>query len=467
MNLAESTLKIILAKIINVIGVFAGVTYFARSLTPEEFGVFFLFQVTLGISTLIADLGLRGGITKRLSEGNESAIIAGIILKILPVIVICVLILSITSRINSYIGASVSNLLIIGIIIYEISYLSIHILDGELRVGETAILRAIPNLTWFVFGYILLEIGYGLKSIIYSLLLGYLISSIIGLYKANITIYVPKYNDFKSIIEYSKYYAITYSGGYVYNWLDVAIIGLILSQSAVSIYEISWRITTVVAIVGSSISIVLFPQISDWDAEEQIHEIETTIPKAISGAVVFVIPAFFGSLLLAEDILQYIFDTEYILGAIVVSILMFEKVFQSIDKVLRSILQGINKPNYTARATVIAIFLNVSLNFVFIPTYGIEGAAIATTISFIINTLLHIFYLSREINISVDWKDIFIFMIASIMMIGVVQVYLITIGINGTIDLLLGILVGVVVYVLQIILIPSIRHKAQNIIPKI
>jgi len=202
--------------------------------------------------------------------------------------------------------------------------------------------------------------------------------------------------------------------------MDVAVIGFFLTQSHVAVYEVAWRVTAVVILLSNAIAATIFPQVSQWHGEEAIERIEELLPKAIAPSLFLVIPAFFGTLLLSGDILGLIFGSEYAAGWLVLITLMGEKLLQAVHVILGRSLQAINQPGLAAKAGVVAMILNLILNLVLVWQYGIVGAAIATAVSFIVNSLLHARYLSRFVSIHIPYRQIAGSIAASIGMVIVI-----------------------------------------------
>jgi O-antigen/teichoic acid export membrane protein len=74
-------------------------------------------------------------------------------------------------------------------------------------------------------------------------------------------------------------------------------------------------------------------------------------------------------------------------------------VMGSIYKVLGADLAARGKPLYAAWAYAVAVVLNVALNFYLIPRYGFRGAAVASSISYSVGSLLYLGIYVRNHNI--------------------------------------------------------------------
>lgn len=73
----------------------------------------------------------------------------------------------------------------------------------------------------------------------------------------------------------------------------------------------------------------------------------------------------------------------------------------TIFKVMNVDLAGKGKPWISMKAMVPALIVNIVLNIIWIPTYGSDGAAIASTVSYSIAGLLFLYFYSKETGMTV------------------------------------------------------------------
>jgi len=459
MNLARSSLKIFFARTAGTIIGLLGLTFFARELSSHQMGIFFLFQALLGMIGIPANFGIGGGVTKRISEGKSADRIftTAIILKLVPLTLVIAAILLLRGLINTYLGAELAWLLAVTIVLQSFARLAMQVLRGELRVGEVALPSLSRQIVYVGIGAILVVLGWNSLALVYGLLAGTVVMLLWGLYRSSVSIARPSLAIARSLFNYSKYAFISSVGGYFYSWMDVAVIGFFLTQSHVGVYEVAWRVTAVVMLLSKSIAGTIFPQVSQWNAEEASGRIEELLPKAIASSLFLVIPAFFGTLLLSSDILGLVFGSEYAAGGLVLIILMGEKLLQAVHVILGRSLQAINKPGLAARAGVIAMILNGILNIVLVWQYGIVGAAVATAVSFIINSLLHVRYLSQFVSIYFPYRHIAGSIVASIGMTVVILVVQSIIVVNSLPRLLIVVALGTAVYGMSVLAFRPLR----------
>ena len=469
MNVARSSLKLFLSNVANAGIQFLGIVYFARELGATQMGIFFLFQVVLGLLTIPADFGIRGAIQKRVSEGKSRRkyLSSAIVLKLVPISVIILGILILQSYINSYVGAAVTVLLAVALLLREASQLSIATLSGELRVGETAILNVTKNVIWVVTGSVLIQFGLEAEALIYGLLAGMGFVTLWGWHKVSVSPGMPSRYHTRSLFEYSKYSVVSSIGGYLYSWTDVAVIGLFLTRAHVGAYEIAWRVSAVSILFSRALASTIFPQVSEWEAKDARERIEKLITRTMGPSLFLVIPAFFGTGLLSEEILTLVFDEEYAIAALVLALLMGDKVFQAIQLIIGRSLQAIDKPDLAARAAITSLGVNIVLNVIFVLQFGILGAAVATVISSLLNDFLHYIYLRRFITIRFPKREIIECVLASGLMSVILYILILIYSIQHITTLFLYIIFSMFVYATAVLLMPNLRARVFEVIERV
>lgn len=461
MNLGRSTLKLFFMQVGRSVILFFAVIYFARRLGPSELGSLFLFQALVGLLSIPADMGIRGALEKRLSEGQspEQMLGSALFLKSILFVGISVIVVIYRPYINAYIGKDLAITLILALAVFELTDLFVQTLRGELRVGDTAILMFMNRFTWVSIGIVAVSLGYGVVTITSGFVVAGLLTSIWGYSRCQTSIGRPALEPIHSLVQYAKFHVISSTGGRVYQWMDIAIIGLFLTQQYVSVYEVSWQVTLLVLLVSKSIGWSIFPQVSQWDADGNRNKIEWVVSKGIAFALFFSVPALIGGTLFATELLQFLFGSEYVIGAVVLSILLLEKSIQSVDDIIESAIRGLNRPDLAAIATVITVGVNLVLNPLLVLTVGFVGAAIATTIAGTISAALHTYYLSQLISIEFPYQITGWYIVSSVVM-GVILVGVKSVvPVTDVISLFAVIGFGAAVYGVLAISIPSIRNN--------
>lgn len=465
MNLRRSVLKLFASNIASSVVTFVGIALFARLLGATGIGIFFLFEAALGIFAIVSDFGVRDGVEKRISEGGDVGALfsSGVVLKSLFLTPFILGVLLFRGEFNQYIGAEVAVYFAVALVLREAAYLLIGVLRGELQVEETAVIRFSQHGVWFLTTLLLLYLGYDARGMILGLLAGLGAMLLIALYRVDLQIGTPSVEHMRTLFAYSKYSFVSSVGGTAYNWIDVLVIGFFLTQAAVGVYEVAWRVTMVVMLFSYALSTTIFPRISSWDAQDKQQLIESLIPKVLVLSFALTIPAVVGSSLLSKEILSVVFGPEYRTAWAVLIVLMVEKLFQAPHIVIGRSLQAIDRPDLGAKAAAVAMLLNLMLNVILVSLFGIIGAAIATTVAFSVNALLHALYLSRFVEIRFPYKEIAISGVATLGMACTLVVFKIVFPAGNPAGLAAAILLGALSYSVLLLSVEPMRTSLRDI----
>lgn len=472
MTLVKPTVKILSARLFSSLVSFLAVVVFSRGLGASPLGTYYPFLALLGILAIPADFGISSATEKRISEGTDSSeyLGAAIVLKILPLLLISLLIVIANRYVVQYLGANLTLALIATLFARQAGDLSLAVLRGELRVGETAAIEVLRPFGWLVVGYALYLDGYGVHALVYGYLVGSVLMLIIGWWKVSIPVAYPSLEHARSLFNYGRFSVVSAVGGYFYSWMDVAMLsmfvatGVAVTRGEIGAYENAWRLSLVVMLLSQSIATALFPQVSQWSADGATAQIESIIPTAILPALLFVIPAFVGTAVLSRDLLGILFGPEFTVAWLVLIILSGEKILQAIHVVLGRSLQAIDRPDLAAYATVVSVIVNLVLNIILIWKYGIVGAAIATTASFAVNTVLHARYLNQFLNIEFPVREAVWSIIASLVMGVCVYTVHANMEVNTLIELGGIISLGALVYTAVALVYGPIRETVQRLV---
>lgn len=464
-KISNSALNLFVSKVLSSIISFAGVTFFARELGAVQMGIFFLFQSILGILTIPADLGLRVALEKKLSEGQQlpPLLSSFLTLKLLLLVAVSLTILLLQGIVNEYIGSNVAILLVIALVLQEVAFSFEKVLFGELRAKDTAILRPIRQLTWVSIGTAVILVGTRRAyAPIVGFVFGYFAMSIVAIYRSSVTIAMPTVRHTKELIGYAKHDFVSFIGWRLFNWTDIAIIGLLLGQKATGAYGIAWQISEIVMLLGYSIANTLFPKISSLSQNDEWKEIEQLVTDSISPSFVLVIPSIFGAFLLSSPLLSILFGSSYSSASIALIILFIGKIPQVIYILLADSLRGVGKQRLSARSTIISGLSNIGLNILLIHLYQIEGAAVATSLSFTLNSILHIYYL--DIPVTVPFTEILWYIISSAVMFICIFIILSIVQISGIYSLLAVIFTGAAIYFVTLLAKEQTRKEILDLV---
>lgn len=461
MDLGRATSKLLVSKTGNALLAFGGVVLFARWLGPEAFGTYFLFVALLGLISIPADLGVRGALEKRLSEGSNRPAILGSALafKLVTLSLVSLAVLAASDPIDAYLGEELALLLVAALVVKEFAMFYVQAVRGEMRVGATASIQFARRFVWATLGAALVATGHGLYGLIAALICGRLVEFAWAFWRCDTGVGRPSMDRVRSLFSFSKYQTINAVGGRIYQWLDLVVVGYFLLPSDVGAYEVAWQVTLVVLLVSRSIGVALFPQISRWNTESSLREIEVTVTRALEFALFVSFPAIVGALLYSREVLHYLYGPAYAVAALVVVVLMVERLFQSFNTILFETLRGIDRPDLAAKATVFAVGLNLVLNPILVVWIGLVGAAIATCVVWAGSAVLSKLYLSRHVAFEVPYRIFGWYTVAALVMAVMLYAVKSFFPVTGIVVLFAQVALGAAVYLGVSVAIPAVRTR--------
>lgn len=184
----------------------------------------------------------------------------------------------------------------------------------------------------------------------------------------------------------------------IMGWVDTLMIAHYKTESETGIYNILVKFAQVPTIVLIAVNGILAPKISYYFNNGQIEDFRKVINQASKMIFLGSLPVFL-LLLLFYPYLFKMFEIEGNNILTVFGILLMGQFINVISGSVALILQMIGKQKIFSNILLIGLFINVTLNFLLIPRFGIEGAAIATTISLICWNLISVFYVYRTTKV--------------------------------------------------------------------
>ncbi|MDS0278508.1 polysaccharide biosynthesis C-terminal domain-containing protein [Halomicroarcula sp. S1AR25-4] len=463
MRIGRSATTLFLANAGKALLLFAGTAYFSQVLGGAGFAPAILFEALLGLLSIPADMGLRGAVEKRISEGDRAGVVVAtsLVLKTVPLLLVGGVVLLFRGQIAAYLGAPLASLLVLTLAVQEAALVCTAAVRGELRVSASAPIMFSKYAGWVGIGVVLVQFGYGALAPVYGLLGGNVVALLWAVATLRATPGRPAVATARSLVRYARYNVVSDIGGYAYNWIDVLVLGLFVAPASVTAYEIAWRVSMTVMTFSAALSDTIFPQISAWDADGSKRRIEQLLPHMLALSIFVAVPSFFGALLYADAILAFVFAPEYTIAAVALVVLMGEKVFQSVHAVLGRTLQAIDRPDLAAMATVLAIAVNVVFNVVLIQAYGIVGAAAATALSFLLNTVAHGYFVAQFLSIEIPARQIAHSVLSAVAMTAGLLLVRQTFGVTTPLALVGNIFLGGFLYVVAMLLSRQVRWTVR------
>jgi len=440
-----------------VIG-FTATLYFANVLGATVLGKYYL-ALALVNWLLIPFAGVRSATMKRMSEGdNPTAYLStGTAVQLAFVCIEVAALLVFANIVDAYVGAVVAGLVALLLVSKAFSTFLLAALRGTGRVQSASLVEGGGNV---------LRVGVQLVFVlggmtVAGLIWGEIIAAIVTVGSLVVLLRSfgrPEKKHLVSIYEYGKFAWLSSVKAMSYSWLDTIVLGFFVLPEIVGSYEVAWRISAAFILLPTAIVKVLFQDISRSESFSDLERISETLRRALSIAGFLSIPGVVGAIVLGEPILQ-LYGDEFVGGFVPLVILSIGRILQSYETVLLQSLNALDLPEITFRISALFFVTNILANVVFVWTTGAVGAAVATSGSIGLATLLSFRALRRHIAVRIEWETVASQFVAALVMGIIVELALRWVNRSGLVTVLGLVCLGVVVYVCLVLGLSSATRR--------
>lgn len=194
----------------------------------------------------------------------------------------------------------------------------------------------------------------------------------------------------------------------VYVSSDTTMLGFMTNDYQVGLYGTAVKIYTIIKNVLAAILMVLIPQFTLMFARRDREESDTLFSRVFNILTVLMLPMCVGLFSLSEDVVLLLFGKDYSGAAAPLRLLSIAVTFSLYAYMYtQCVLIPIKKERIVFKATVISAVVNIGLNFVMIPLWGINAAAVTTIIAEFITFVIAFFYSRNAVSLVGVGKTLF------------------------------------------------------------
>jgi len=177
--------------------------------------------------------------------------------------------------------------------------------------------------------------------------------------------------------------------GFLNYRLDLLLVNMLAGVSSAGLYIVAVQIGEKLWLLSQSVSTALFPRLAE------LHSVKAEQGRltAIVGGFTFLasLLAAIALALLAHPLVRGLFGTKYILSATALIYLLPGITASSLGRVLANDLAARGRPELNFWVGLFTVVVNIGANLWWIPLYGINGAAWATSLSYTLSLIIKLF----------------------------------------------------------------------------
>ena len=174
---------------------------------------------------------------------------------------------------------------------------------------------------------------------------------------------------------------------------DMFIINLFLGPAAVGVYVVGNRLAEKLWLLSGAVSTIILPKLSELKGDEDTRRILTPL----ASRWVFIL-TFFAAVVLAlaaPFLISSLYGSAFKDSVIILLWMLPGIVLWAVSRVMANDIAARGKPEINTFTAIVVVITNVTLNLLWIPKYGVMGAARATSTAYCIDALLKFMLYAR------------------------------------------------------------------------
>jgi O-antigen/teichoic acid export membrane protein len=369
---------------------------------------------------------VKTAISKRMSESKEITghFSAGLLAAVGYGVVVFGAVLLFDGIVNNYLNADAALLLGALLLVNIMFDVTKSGLVGRKRVAVSGWLGTAEQIARLG-GQVGLVLG---GAMVIGLVYGHIVSLFLfagfGLFLLRDRVRIPNRSDFTDLRRFAQYSWLGNLQGLALSWMDILVLGIFVTNDLVGIYQASWTMASFLALTSKSIGMTLFPELSELGANEMYDRAKSLVGDAIVFAGIFLIPGFFGALVIGSRVLE-IYEGEFAAGGPILVILIAARTFHGLGKQLMTAINGLDYPDVAFRVNAAFFGTNAVLNVVLVWQFGWYGAAIATLSSTLVYIVVTWYAFENLVgSIEIPLAELGYELIASVVMAGILWIAL-------------------------------------------
>jgi len=210
----------------------------------------------------------------------------------------------------------------------------------------------------------------------------------------------------------------------MYTMLDTILIGFFADDRSVGLYSASIKLTKISIPFIISSATVLMPRISKLFLSNDVDSLNAILNKSFNFIVIIATPVCISLMVLAPQLI-YVFSGEQFNDAVLTM-----RILSPLTLIIGlgffwgfQILIPAGKEREMLISVILGMVINLALNFILIPRYKQNGAAIANVISELAVTMAYMFFCIKVINFKISHKSLFNNILAAVPLIIIIFIY--------------------------------------------
>lgn len=384
-----------------------------RALEPSAYGDVSIALAILGFGATFGMVGLNQGIPRFVSRYEDPREIRGVWVSGLVVALAVSALLALVAGLNA--GAVAAAL-------FESpdaeGLTTLFLIAVPLVVGtriSVAAIRGLENTSYMIYSknllypavrigllVVLLGAGYGVTAAAYAYIVAAAVTFLVATLLLNrlVAIVGPVRTHVRELAAFSAPLVVSTVLSVLLTRTDTVMLGYFRPSSEVALYGAAYPLAGGMLAVVSAFGYLYLPLASRQDAEGDRDAVRDIYQVTAKWAFLLTFPIFLAFVAFPGDVLAAVFQPAYRAGAPALALLSVGFFTSAAMGRNRETVSAFGYTRWILYANTVAYALNLGLNLLLIPPYGITGAALASAVAFAALNAVIYYVLRREADIS-------------------------------------------------------------------
>lgn len=449
----------------------------SRELSISDFGLFFALVAFFTLIVNIADFGVGSAVyyfIPRMLVKNDRKRLKGIISKVLCfrtiMLSIALILIALISKFlaSEYFKAGSWTI----VCVFGLAF-TINTIEGLFQTLFNAFQKnflfsfqnLVRTIILLTIALIALKISNSIYSVIYATLIGYVLMLVIfsGVFYRKI---FPDYFDVKAIkfkliklVKFGIPATLSSLSFILITSTDVLMLTFFASLSEVGLYNAALPIVNLVLYFPLAVAAIILPMSSELWESRKISTLNVAVEKITLYVFVILVPVIMALIAYPEVCLNILFGPSFISASGALRILAIGCLFYGVAVISMHFLLGIAGPKINTVITLSAAVLNILLNLILVPVLGMNGAALATCITYIILFIASNIVLFRKLKLIIHYKKYFYALFNGIIFVVIISFLKGAIDMHVIAETLLILMITSSIYIIITFFFKIVRYK--------
>ena len=188
----------------------------------------------------------------------------------------------------------------------------------------------------------------------------------------------------------------------IYHRIDILMLSMMIggyeADVSIGLYSAAYKLSEPLGIIPYALIISLFPIMSrSFNKSKDV--LIRSYEVGFKFIILIMLPVAFGTTLIADKIIFFIYDLSYKGSIFALQILIWSIFFASLNYLMIMLLTSMDKQKLTTISMGICVLFNIILNYLLIPQYSYIGASISTVFTELVLICLVFYFASKNLHI--------------------------------------------------------------------